>query len=195
MGAALDGDEFPVLRTHINVVSGGVRVFGAGLRELIAAAEGIRRRRCCACLDSELWAPGLCGRVLTRSRDNGHLVGRDRGLALLADQRGVQLAAALGVLHEPRRARWPGQMVVTPVHEGQQGDEQLSAHRGKPVVKAVGVLVVADPLEHSGLDEPTKPVGEHVAADTETCLELLETAQPQEGVPDQEQTPALAHHL
>ena len=40
MGAALDGDEFPVLRTHINVVSGGVRVFGAALRELVAAAEG-----------------------------------------------------------------------------------------------------------------------------------------------------------
>lgn len=195
MGAALDGDEFPVLRTHINVVSGGVRVSGAGLCELIVAAEGIRRRRCCACLDSELWAPGLCRRVLTRSRDNGHLVGRDRGLALLADQRGVQLAAAFGVLREARRARRPGQMVVTPVHEGQQGDEQLSAHRGKPVVKAVRVPLVADSFEHSGLDEPAKPVGQHVAADTETCLELLETAQPQEGVPDQEQTPALADHL
>ena len=94
--------------------------------------------------------------MLTRSRDNGHLVGGDRGLALLADQRGVQLAAALGVLREARRARRPGQMVVTPVHEGEDRDEQLSAHRGKPVVKAVGVLLVADSLEHSGLDEPTK---------------------------------------
>lgn len=36
---AIDGDEFPVLRDHINVVSGGVRVFGTGLRELIAAAR------------------------------------------------------------------------------------------------------------------------------------------------------------
>jgi hypothetical protein len=133
--------------------------------------------------------------VPTRSWDNGHLVGRDRGLALLADQRGAQLAAALGMLREARRARRPGQMVITPVHEGQQGDEQLTAHRGKSVVKAVGVLLVADPLEHSGLDEPTKPVGEHVAADAETCLELLETAPPQEGVPDEEQTPALADHL
>jgi len=133
--------------------------------------------------------------VLTRSRDNAHLVGRDRRLALLADQRGVQLAAALGVLREARRARRPGQMVVTPVHEGEQGDEQLTAHRGKPVVKAVRVLLVTDSLEHSRLDEPTKPVGQHVAAEAETCLELLETAQPQEGVPDQEQTPTLAHHL
>ena len=176
-------------------IAGGVRVFGAGLCELIAAGEGIRRRRCCACLDLQLWAPGLCGWALTRSRDNSHLMGRDSGLALLADQRGVQLAAALGVLREARRARRSGQMVVTPVHQGQQGDEQLSTHRRKPVVKAVGVLLVADPLEHSGLDEPTKPVSEHVAADAETCLELLETAQPEEGVPDQEQTPALADHL
>jgi hypothetical protein len=37
MGAAQDGDEFPVLRTHINVVSGGVRVSGAGLCELVVA--------------------------------------------------------------------------------------------------------------------------------------------------------------
>jgi hypothetical protein len=43
VGAALDGDEFAVLRTHLYVVSGGVRVFGIGLRELIAAGEGIRR--------------------------------------------------------------------------------------------------------------------------------------------------------
>jgi hypothetical protein len=43
-------------------------------------------------------------------------------LALLADQRGVQRAAALGVLREAGRARRPGQMVVTPVHEGKQGD-------------------------------------------------------------------------
>jgi hypothetical protein len=41
-GCALDGDEFAVLWTHIYVVSGGVRVFGAVLRGLIAA-EGIRR--------------------------------------------------------------------------------------------------------------------------------------------------------
>jgi hypothetical protein len=126
-------------------------------------------------LDSAVWAHGLCGRVLTRSRDNGHLVGGDRRLALLADQRGVQLAAALGVLREARRTR-RGQMVVTPVHEGEDRDEQLTAHRGKPVVKAVGVVLVADSLEHSGLDKPTKPVGEYVAADAQTCLELLETA-------------------
>ena len=133
--------------------------------------------------------------MLTRSWDNGHLVGGDRGLALLADQRGVQLAAALRVLREAGRARRAGQIVVAPVHEGEQGDEQLTAHRGEPVLKAVGVLVVADSLEHSGLDEPTKPVGEHVAADAETCLELFETAPPQEGVPDEEQAPALADHL
>jgi hypothetical protein len=168
-----------VLRTHINVVSGGVRVFGTGLRELIAAA-----RKESADDDAVLVStrrsgpPGLCGRVLTRSRDNCHLVGGDWRLALLADQCGVQLAAALGVLREARRARRLGQMGVTPVHEGEDRDEQLTAHRGKPVVKAVGVLLVADSLEHSGLDEPTKPVGEHVAADAETCLELLETAQP-----------------
>jgi len=58
-----------------------------------------------------------------------------------------------------------------------------------------GADPVADSLEHSGLDEPTKPVGEHVAADAETCLELFETAPSQEGVPDEEQAPALADHL
>jgi hypothetical protein len=61
MGAALDGDEFPVLRTHINVVCGGVRIFGAGLCELVAAAEGIRRRRCCVCLDSAVGGRGYVG--------------------------------------------------------------------------------------------------------------------------------------
>jgi hypothetical protein len=52
------------------------------------------------------WVVGirLCGRVLPWSRYDCHLVGGNRRLALLADQRGVQLAPALCVLRVPGRA-------------------------------------------------------------------------------------------
>jgi hypothetical protein len=71
----------------------------------------------------------------------------------------------------------------------------VSARSSRRSGDVAGADPVADSLQHSGLDEPTKPVGEHVAADAETCLELFETAPPQEGVPDEEQAPALADHL
>jgi|SRR6185437_11970157 hypothetical protein len=192
---AMDG-QFGTHKLYVSADGADSLVSGVEWRSRVVAASGRNPPMTMLCL-SRLGGggQGLCGRVLTRSGDDCYLVGGDRGLALLADQRGVQLAAALGVLREARRARRPGQVVVAPVHEGEERDEQLAAHRGKPVVKAVGVLLVADSFEYSGVDEPTKPVGEHVAAEAETCLELLETAQPQEGVPDEEQTPALADHL
>src|SRR5207247_3955754 len=66
---------------------------------------------------------------------------------------------------------------------------------GEPVLEALGPLAVADPLQDSFLDEPVEPIGEDVAGDAEALLELLEAAQAQEAVADDQERPALADDL
>ena len=63
------------------------------------------------------------------------------------------------------------------------------------VLVALGPLDVPNPLENALLDESVKTVGEHVAGDAETLLELVEAAKAEEGVADDQQCPALADDL
>jgi hypothetical protein len=58
------------------------------------------------------------GEVMARSRHDFHLVDRDGELALLAGQSGAQITSAYRMLRDPRWARRPGQVLVTPLHEG-----------------------------------------------------------------------------
>lgn len=58
------------------------------------------------------------GRIMARSRHDFHLVGRDGELALLAGQSGAQITPAYRMPRDPRWAQRPGQVLVTPLHEG-----------------------------------------------------------------------------
>ena len=60
---------------------------------------------------------------------------------------------------------------------------------------ALGPLAVPGALEDAFLDQAVETVGEHVARDPQALLELVETAQPQERIADDQQRPALADDL
>jgi squalene cyclase len=57
------------------------------------------------------------------------------------------------------------------------------------------VLAVADAFEDSLFDKPVEPVGEDVAGNPKALLELVEAAQAQEGVTNDQERPALADDL
>src|SRR4051794_25947554 len=102
----------------------------------------------------------------------------------------------LAVTASARRARRPlRDVAVAPLHEREQRDAELRPLLGQPVLVALGALAVANPLEDPLLDEPGEPVREHVARDAEALLELVEAADAEEGVADDEQCPALADEL
>src|SRR5581483_148561 len=84
---------------------------------------------------------------------------------------------------------------VSPLHECEQRYAEVAAFLGELVLVALGPLLVADAFEDSVVDELLEPVGEDVAGDAETLLELLETAPAEERVADDQQRPALADEL
>src|SRR6266542_2592304 len=122
------------------------------------------------------------------------LAGCERASALAADELLDDLAAAAGVLGDPRRAAG-GEVAVAPVHQREQRDGELAPALGKPVLEALGPLLVADALEDAGVEESGEPGAEDVACDPEARLELVEAAYAEEDVPDDQQAPALAHEL
>src|SRR5262249_52391171 len=96
----------------------------------------------------------------------------------------------------PQNALWPvAHVLVAPLAQRRERDVQLEAFRGEPVFEALRALAVADPLQDPLLDEAPEPVGEHVPRDAEALLKLVEAALPEEDVADDQQRPALAHHL
>src|SRR5206468_9365665 len=87
------------------------------------------------------------------------------------------------------------QIPVAPLPQAGQREVEVAALLGQPVLVALGPLAVADPLEDACVDQPIEPVGEDVAGDPEALLELLEPAQAEEGVADDQERPALADDL
>jgi uncharacterized protein (TIGR00369 family) len=57
------------------------------------------------------------------------------------------------------------------------------------------VILVRDTPQDLGVDQAVQALGEDVAGDAEAGLEVVETPHAEEGVPDDEQTPPLAHHV
>src|SRR5262245_31352345 len=86
-------------------------------------------------------------------------------------------------------------MRVAPLAQRRQGDVELAALRGEPVLEARRALAVRDSLQDRLRHQPVEPVGEDVPRNSEALLELVEPAQPEEDVADDEQRPALADDL
>jgi hypothetical protein len=63
------------------------------------------------------------------------------------------------------------------------------------VLVPLWALAVEDALEHAFVDQPVEPVGQNVAGDTQALLQLVEPAQAEQDVADDQQRPALADNL
>src|SRR5215211_910073 len=87
------------------------------------------------------------------------------------------------------------QVLVPPLPQTAEGDVEVAALGGESVLVAGRSLAVGDALEHALADEPVQPVGEDVAGDPQALLELVEAANPEEHVADDQQRPALADDL
>src|SRR5581483_3765851 len=86
-------------------------------------------------------------------------------------------------------------VAVTPLHEREQHEAELTSLLRQPVLEALGPLAVGDALDDRLVDEAAETVGEHVARDAEAVEELVEAAVAEHEVAHHEQRPAVAHHL
>jgi hypothetical protein len=79
--------------------------------------------------------------------------------------------------------------------QADERDMKIAALSGQPVLVPLRPFLIANPLEDSFVDEPAKTLGENLPRDPETPLELVEPAQPQESVPNDQQRPSLPDDL
>src|ERR687892_2000077 len=116
-----------------------------------------------------------CGRRrrATRARHRLDFAGAQDGRALGDEGGDDLLLVGLAAQQEWRLLAHVG---VAPLPERGEGDAQVAAFVGEPVLVALGPLAVADTLEDSLLDEPVQPVGEDVAGDAKALLQLVEAA-------------------
>ena len=72
---------------------------------------------------------------------------------------------------------------------------QLEALVGQAVLVALGAILVEAALQNPVADEGLEAGGEDVAGDPEPALEVLEAADAEEGVAQDEERPPLPHDL
>ena len=89
----------------------------------------------------------------------------------------------------PARYSSPQRMIAT------TAGIEVAAHRGQLVLVALGLLLVADPLEDPGAGERLQAGREDVARDPEVALQLGEAADAEERLAHDQEGPALAEHL
>ena len=82
-----------------------------------------------------------------------------------------------------------------PLPETDQGDVEVKPHTRELVVVAILPGAVRDGLEDPLFDQSVEAIGEDVAGDAEALLELVEPSKTQEGVPNDQEGPPLAHKL
>src|SRR4051812_45030643 len=105
------------------------------------------------------------------------------------------LAAALAVAHDARRALGRRVVAVAPLHQRDDRRPQVDALLAEAVLEALRALLVAMALEQSLVGQALEAVGQHIAGDAEVALEVVEAAHAEEGVADDEQRPPDAEHL
>src|SRR5262245_41081091 len=111
--------------------------------------------------------------------------------AVAAEERRGPGPSAARVLDDP----WGSgarEVAVAPLHQREQSDAEVAALVGQHVLVPLGPLVVARALEDAGVDEPREAVAEDVSRDAEAALEIVEAPNPEEGVADDQERPALA---
>src|SRR5262245_45651931 len=138
---------------------------------------------------------GWLGSPRTWARPRLHLRRWGQGVAVLAGQALVELAAAALVNVYDRRAAGRGPL-VTPCGERDDHGLEAESFRGEDVLAQVGVVGVAPGLHEAGLHEVLQAAGEHVGCDAEVALEVGEPGGlAEDRVADDQQAPALADGL
>src|SRR5215469_5702827 len=102
--------------------------------------------------------------------------------------------AAGAVPDEDWRAVWRGVLVAPLPHAGQHRP-QVTAFAGEAVVVARRVLAVGHFHQDAGVHQLGQALVEHVARDAEPVLELVEAANSEEGVPQDQHRPPFAGDL
>src|SRR5437588_242504 len=103
-------------------------------------------------------------------------------------------AVADGVAVEDGRTVWSGPPVA-PLGKRDQRWRELTTLFGQQVFVQLGLLGVLVPSHDPGNDETVKAVSEDVGRDPESALKVAVAGRTgEEGVADDEQAPALAHH-
>jgi hypothetical protein len=99
------------------------------------------------------------------------------------------------VVYQSWRPVRVGVVAVPPLHE--IGDHVLGVVTllGEEVLEPRGPLLIPAPLQDAVLDEVGEASGQGAAYDPEARDEVVEPRHPEEGVPQHQQGPALAHHL
>src|SRR5919198_4359748 len=116
--------------------------------------------------------------------DDGSVFGDD------ADRHWGAVAAA------PGDPRWLlGDVAIAPLHQRQERDAQLAALLGEVVLEPLGPFAIADALDDPLVDESMQPIGQHVAGDAQAVEQLVETAEAENEVANDEQRPAVANEL
>ena len=119
----------------------------------------------------------------------------DRLAALVADHAGDAPLPALLVDQLHGRGVGHAGPLVAPLHERDEDRVQLEALVGQAVLVALGAILVEAALQDSVADEGLEAGGEDVAGDPEPALEVLEAADAEEGVAQDEEGPPLPHDL
>ncbi len=101
-----------------------------------------------------------------------------------------------GLVHEldGRAGGGRGPPVAPLPHRGQHLPE-IASLIGEPVVVTDRVFLVGDAVEDTVGEEMVEPLGEDVAGDAESLLEVVEARDPEKGVPEDQWRPPLAHDL
>ena len=140
-------------------------------------------------------SPSRAARPAARPGADGDRLGdRDVGAAGDAAAPVVDLAPAASMLQDHRPLTLEP-VAVAPLEQRDEDGPQVGALLGQAVLAAQRALLVRPLHQDALLDEALEPRLQHVAGDAQVALQLLEAPDPQEDVPDDEQCPALAHHL
>ena len=84
---------------------------------------------------------------------------------------------------------------VAPLPEPDKRDMKVGTLSGQVVLVPLRPFLVGNALEDSFVDQPAKTVGENLPRDPEISLELVESTQSQQRVPNDQQRPSLTDHL
>src|SRR3954454_15320162 len=84
---------------------------------------------------------------------------------------------------------------VAPGEERHHHRPEVDPLLAEAILEALRPLLVAHALEDALLDEPLETTLKHVARYAEAALEVLEAANSEERVPDDQEGPAFAHDL
>ena len=91
--------------------------------------------------------------------------------------------------------RFLAAVIVAPLPQPDERDMKVPALSGQAVLVPFRPFLVADPFEDPFVNKPAKAVGENLPRDPEISLELIESTQSQQSVPNDQQRPSLADYL